>query len=86
MAVTKKNAVFYDVTLRGSCKNRGFGETHRLHHQYGVSVHGILHSVLQLLVTSNIPSSDSCHLGDGGDKFLQNIKRYTSQRMTFLTN
>jgi hypothetical protein len=27
MAVTMKNAVFWDVTLRGSCKNRRFGGT-----------------------------------------------------------
>jgi hypothetical protein len=28
-----KNAVFWDVTLRGSCKNRRFGGTYLLHHQ-----------------------------------------------------
>jgi hypothetical protein len=28
-----KNAVFWDVTPCGSCKNRRFGGTHRLHHQ-----------------------------------------------------
>jgi hypothetical protein len=33
MAVTMKNAVFRDVTPCGSCKNRRFGGTHRLHHQ-----------------------------------------------------
>jgi hypothetical protein len=33
MAVTMKNAVFWDVTTCGSCKNRRFGETYRLHHQ-----------------------------------------------------
>jgi hypothetical protein len=27
MAVTKKNGVFWDVTLCGSCKNRRFGGT-----------------------------------------------------------
>jgi hypothetical protein len=27
-----KNAVFWDVTLCGSCKNRRFGEKYRLHH------------------------------------------------------
>jgi hypothetical protein len=34
------SAVFWDVTTRGSCKNRRFGGTYR--------------SVLQLLVTANI--------------------------------
>jgi Rieske Fe-S protein len=29
----KKNAVFWDVTPRGSCKNQRFGGTYRLHHQ-----------------------------------------------------
>jgi hypothetical protein len=28
-----KNAIFWDVTPRGSCKNRCFGGTYRLHHQ-----------------------------------------------------
>jgi hypothetical protein len=27
MSVTMKNGVFYDVTLRGSCKNQRFGGT-----------------------------------------------------------
>jgi hypothetical protein len=31
-AVTMKNAVFCDVTPRGSCKNRRFRETHCLYH------------------------------------------------------
>jgi hypothetical protein len=31
MAVTMKNAVFWDVTPCGSCKNRRFGEIFRLH-------------------------------------------------------
>jgi hypothetical protein len=31
--VTMKNGVFWDVTPRGSCKNRRFGETQRLLHQ-----------------------------------------------------
>jgi hypothetical protein len=33
MAVTMKNGVFWDVTPYGSCKNRRFGGTLRLHHQ-----------------------------------------------------
>jgi hypothetical protein len=32
-AVTMKNALFWDVTPCGSCKNRRFGGTQRLHHQ-----------------------------------------------------
>jgi hypothetical protein len=31
MAVTMMNAVFWDVTPRGSCKNRRFGGTYHLH-------------------------------------------------------
>jgi hypothetical protein len=32
-AVATKNAVFWNVTPRGSCKNRLFGGTYRLHHE-----------------------------------------------------
>jgi hypothetical protein len=32
-AVTTKNAVFWDVMLRDSCKSRHFGGKCRLHHQ-----------------------------------------------------
>jgi hypothetical protein len=32
-AVTMKSAVVWDVTPCGSCKNRRFGGTYRLHHQ-----------------------------------------------------
>jgi hypothetical protein len=32
-AVTMKNAVFWDVTPCGSCKNRRFGGSQRLHQQ-----------------------------------------------------
>jgi hypothetical protein len=32
-AVTIKNASFWDVTPCGSCRNRIFGGTYRLHHQ-----------------------------------------------------
>jgi hypothetical protein len=34
-AVTMKNAVSRGVTLCGSCKNRSFRGTYRLHHQGG---------------------------------------------------
>jgi hypothetical protein len=43
------NAVFWDVTPRGSCKNRYFRGTYRLHHQGA--------SVLRLLVINIAPSS-----------------------------
>jgi hypothetical protein len=33
MAVSMKNGVFWDVTPCGSCKNRRFGGTQRLHHK-----------------------------------------------------
>jgi hypothetical protein len=45
MAVTMRNAIFWDVMPCGSCKNRHFKGMYRLHH------------VLQLLVTANVPSS-----------------------------
>jgi hypothetical protein len=31
--MTMKNAVFWDVTLRGSCKSRRFGRTYSFLHQ-----------------------------------------------------
>jgi hypothetical protein len=34
-AVTMKNAVFWDVTPCGYCKNGRFGGTYRLHHKGG---------------------------------------------------
>jgi hypothetical protein len=43
-----KNALSWDVTPCGSCKNHLFGET-RVHHQGD--------KVLGLLVTANVPSS-----------------------------
>jgi hypothetical protein len=33
IAVAIKNAVFWDITPRGSCKNRSFGRTYHLHYQ-----------------------------------------------------
>jgi hypothetical protein len=58
-----KNAVFWDVTLCSSSKNRRFAGMYRLHHQsdknrQARSLTVILSSVLRLLVTANIvPSS-----------------------------
>jgi hypothetical protein len=43
-----KNAIFYDVLTRRSCKKRCFGGTYRLHRH---SVKYLL-SVIQLLVTA----------------------------------
>jgi hypothetical protein len=42
-----KNAVLWDVTPCGSCRNRRFGGTYRLHHTF-------LRSVRRLLVTTNV--------------------------------
>jgi hypothetical protein len=33
MAVTMKNAILWDVTPCGSCKNGDFGGTYHFHHQ-----------------------------------------------------
>jgi hypothetical protein len=46
VTVTMKNAVFWDVTSCGSCKNRHFA-----------SIITVTRLVLQLLVTANLPSS-----------------------------
>jgi hypothetical protein len=50
-----KNAVFWDVTPCGSCKNRRFGGTYRLHHQDDTV---FPRSVHRLRFTANVvPSS-----------------------------
>jgi hypothetical protein len=60
-----KNAVFGDVTICYSCKNRSVGETYRHHHQgnksrrdrnFGSNI-VFLHSVLRLLVSAIFGSS-----------------------------
>jgi hypothetical protein len=59
VAMTMKNAVFWDVTSCGSCKNRHFGGTYRLHHQgtrCGELVIAFLRSVPRLLITANVSS------------------------------
>jgi hypothetical protein len=55
-AVTMKNAVLWDVSPRGSYKNRRFGGTHRLHHHGDKSrrARNNVNSVLRFLVTVNI--------------------------------
>jgi hypothetical protein len=59
MAVTMKNAVFWDVTSCGCCKNRRFGGTLCLHHQSDKNrgARNNISSVRWLLVAANIPSS-----------------------------
>jgi hypothetical protein len=47
-----KNSVFWDFTPCGSCKNRRFGGSQRLHRQLV-----FLRSVRRLLVTANIVPS-----------------------------
>jgi hypothetical protein len=58
----EKNTIFWDVTLYGSCKNWRFGGR-------------FLCSMLQLLVTANVPSSlaVSFNPDDGDAIFLRNI-------------
>jgi hypothetical protein len=66
--VTRKNAIFCDVTPCGSCKIRRFEQTYLLHHQVKtiselqttlpVTTNRItMPSVLQFLVTANVPAS-----------------------------
>jgi hypothetical protein len=55
MTVTIKNAVFWDVTLRGSCKNRRFGGMYFFHHQGNKNRRARnVSSMIQLLVTANV--------------------------------
>jgi hypothetical protein len=48
-ALTMKNALFWDVTQCGSCKNRHFGEMYSFHHQGGKN----LQDMNNFTVTSN---------------------------------
>jgi hypothetical protein len=66
-----KNAIFWNVTPRGSCKNRCFGGTYRLHHQGEKnlrtrknvsSIKSLKHAarkyiLIQVLVTANVVPS-----------------------------
>jgi hypothetical protein len=57
MAVTMKNVIFWDVTPRGSYKNRHFGGTYQLLHLGDKITEAwcieFPHSMLRLLVTAN---------------------------------
>jgi hypothetical protein len=86
--VTKKNAVFLDVTQCCSCKNRSFGGTYRLHHQGGENQRAIF----QLLVTGYIiPSSlilstlmlEAIHPSES--RFVQELHGITSQKAAYFT-
>jgi hypothetical protein len=79
MAVTMKNAVFWDVTPCGSCKNKRIGGTFRLHHQGDKNWRA----------RNNVNSNQRTKLAvekycvtythpDGGDTFLRNIGSYMS--------
>jgi hypothetical protein len=77
-----KNGVFWDVTPCGSCKNRRFGGTQRLHHQ--------LRSVHRLPFTANVPSLLILAtlmmetLRSSKRRFLQVPHSVTSQKTQFL--
>jgi hypothetical protein len=54
-AVTMMNTVFWDMMPCGSCKNRRFGGTYRLHHKDGKNQRAKnVSSVLQLLVAAYV--------------------------------
>jgi hypothetical protein len=57
--MTIKNAVFWDITPCGSCENRRYIGTQRLHHQGDKNQRAIafLWSICQSLVTANVPIS-----------------------------
>jgi hypothetical protein len=53
-----KNVVFWDFTPCGSCKNRRFGGTYRVHHQGTMMMEVLLFSETSVLTTAtrrNIP-------------------------------
>jgi hypothetical protein len=68
-AVNMKNAVFFDVTPFGSCKNQSFGGPHYLHHQ------GDKNSWPRIFSRRYVPSN--C-------RFLQEPHGVTSQKTAFV--
>jgi hypothetical protein len=75
-----KNAIFWDVTLCGSCKDRLSEELSASF----VSVTRIGELGTTLAVTRNRRTlrcsefTDSCHPDEGGAKFLRNVGSYKS--------
>jgi hypothetical protein len=69
-----KNAVFWDVTPYGSCKNRLFGGTYRLHHQGDKYFFKACFGCWLLLTL--FLARRFYHPDDGGDKFLRNVGSY----------
>jgi hypothetical protein len=55
--MTINNAVFLDVTPRGSCKNQRFGGSYRLHHQGGRNQRAKTSVAVMTLVTATVISS-----------------------------
>jgi hypothetical protein len=80
MAVTMKNAMFWGVTLYGSCKNQHFGGKYYLYDQGEKN-----QRASKSIVITIIPQAP-CFFNpyDVGDMFLQSIiTRVTSQKMAF---
>jgi hypothetical protein len=71
-----RNAVLWDVTPCGSCKNRCFGGTYHLHLQGERFVSPFLRCVLGGLRIF--------HPEDGGDMFLRNVGSYKEQHGVFI--
>jgi hypothetical protein len=79
-----KNAVFWDMAPRGSCKNRRFRGKHRRHIRVKrISKIGTTSISSQRAsidsITANLSHADSFDPDDGGDTFLRKIGPYKCQ-------
>jgi hypothetical protein len=99
MAVTMKDAVIWGVTPYGSCKNRRFGGTYRLHHQGGknqrarnnvstlmiAEIRSSETTVLTRATRRHIPQTGILHTQYLTNQFYSSIVMWCSGWRTFVT-
>jgi hypothetical protein len=82
MAVTMKNAIFWDMTLYGSCKNQRFSGTYHLHfqgqkHQHTAKKRSSKTSVLTRAIQRHIPENGVLHVTDVSGSGLNILSWYS---------
>jgi hypothetical protein len=77
-----RNAVFWDVTTCGSCRNGRFGGTSRLHNKGDIV---FLRSMLRLIVTANVVPSSLIFVTPMMKAFPLNVASYKSHTASYAT-